>query len=360
MRGQVNKLDFNGQNIYVGIDVHLKSWSVTVLSESSVLKKFRQDPRPEALHKFLVTNYPGASYYSVYEAGFSGFWTHNRLSELGINNIVVNPADVPTMLKEKLRKTDAVDCGKLARGLRAGDLQGIYIPRAEILEIRSLIRLRNSIVKDTTREKNRIKSLLRFHGIEIPDQFTRHSIGNWSKRFLQWLGEVDMSTEYGRKTLDLHIEQFVRLRQMLLQETRVIRQLSRSEPFAEPLRLLMTVPGIGITTGITLPTEIDNASRFKSAEQLAAYIGLIPMCHSSGEKEGIGDITVRKHAILRCYLVEAAWIAIRKDPAMTMAYEEYKKRMNGNKAIVKIARKLVNRIFFVLKRKTEYVPGVVE
>ena len=360
MRGKVNKLDFNGQNIYVGIDVHLKSWSVTVLSESSVLKKFRQDPRPEALHKFLVTNYPGASYYSVYEAGFSGFWTHNRLSELGINNIVVNPADVPTMLKEKLRKTDAVDCGKLARGLRAGDLQGIYIPRAEILEIRSLIRLRNSIVKDTTREKNRIKSLLRFHGIEIPDQFTRHSIGNWSKRFLQWLGEVDMSTEYGRKTLDLHIEQFVRLRQMLLQETRVIRQLSRSEPFAEPLRLLMTVPGIGITTGITLLTEIDNASRFKSAEQLAAYIGLIPMCHSSGEKEGIGDITVRKHAILRCYLVEAAWIAIRKDPAMTMAYEEYKKRMNGNKAIVKIARKLVNRIFFVLKRKTEYVPGVVE
>ena len=147
---------------------------------------------------------------------------------------------------------------------------------------------------------------------------------------------------------------------MLLQETRVIRQLSRSEPFAEPLRLLMTVPGIGITTGITLLTEIDNASRFKSAEQLAAYIGLIPMCHSSGEKEGIGDITVRKHAILRCYLVEAAWIAIRKDPAMTMAYEEYKKRMNGNKAIVKIARKLVNRIFFVLKRKTEYVPGVVE
>ena len=360
MRGQVNKLNFKGQNIYVGIDVHLKSWSITVLSESSVLKKFRQDPRPEALHKFLVTNYPGATYHSVYEAGFSGFWTHNRLSELGINNIVVNPADVPTMLKEKLRKTDAVDCNKLARGLRAGDLQGIYIPRAEILEIRSLIRLRNSIVKDTTREKNRIKSLLRFHGIEIPEQFTRHSIGNWSKRFLQWLGQVEMSTKYGRKTLDLHIEQFVRLRQMLLQETRAIRQISRSEPFAEPLRLLMTVPGIGITTGITLLTEIDDISRFKSADQLAAYVGLIPMCHSSGEKEGIGDITVRKHAILRCYLVEAAWIAIRKDPAMTVSYEEYKKRMNGNKAIVKIARKLVNRIFFVLKRNQEYVPGVVQ
>ena len=53
---QRNKLDFKGQNIYVGIDVHLKSWSVTVLSEHSVLKKFRQDPDADVLHKFLVTN----------------------------------------------------------------------------------------------------------------------------------------------------------------------------------------------------------------------------------------------------------------------------------------------------------------
>ena len=356
---QSKELDFKGQNIYAGIDVHLKSWSVTVLSESSVLKKFRQDPQPEALHKFLVTNYPGATYHSVYEAGFSGLWTHNRLSELGINNIVVNPADVPTMSREKLRKTDAVDCGKLARGLRARDLRGIYIPRAEILEIRSLIRLRNSIVKDTTREKNRIKSLLRFHGIEIPEEFTRHSMGNWSKRFLQWLGEVDMSTEYGRKTLDLHIEHFVRLREMMLQETKAIRELSHKEPFAEPLRLLMTVPGIGITTGITLLMEIDDVSRFKNADQLASYIGLVPMFHSSGEKDGVGDITIRKHAMLRCYLIEAAWKAVSKDPAMTMAYEKYRKRMNGNKAIVKIARRLVNRVFFVLKRKQEYVACVV-
>jgi transposase len=124
----------------------------------------------------LATHYPGASYHSVYEAGFCGFWIHAKLVRLGINNIVVNPADVPTMLKEKLRKTDAVDCNKLARGLRSGDLKGVYVPDAETLEIRSLIRLRNSIVKDSTREKNRIKSLLRFHGIDIPSEFTRHSI----------------------------------------------------------------------------------------------------------------------------------------------------------------------------------------
>ena len=356
---QINKLDFSGQNIYVGIDVHLRSWSVMVLSEHSVLKKFSQTPDPEALYRFLTSNYPRANYHSVYEAGFSGFWIHERLVCQGINNIVVNPADVPTMLKEKLRKTDAVDCGKLARELRSGTLRGIYVPSKEALEIRSLIRLRNTIVKDTTREKNRIKSLLRFHGVEIPEQFTRHSIGNWSKCFLQWLREVELSTEYGRKTLDLHIEQFERLHGMMLQQTRTIRALSRSEPFEEPLRLLMTVPGIGVTTGMSFLTEIDHVSRFANADQLASYVGLVPMCHSSGEKEGVGDITIRKHTMLRCHIVEAAWIAIRKDPAMTMAYEQYRKRMNAQKAIIKIARKLINRIFFVLKRKQEYVPCIV-
>ena len=358
--GQRNKLDFTGQNIYVGIDVHLKSWSVAVLSEHTVLKKFRQNPDAAALHRFLSASYPSAIYHSVYEAGFCGFWIHEKLVGLGIHNIVVNPADVPTMSKEKLRKTDAVDCGKLARELRSGTLNGIYVPRVETLEIRSLIRLRNSIVKDSTREKNRIKSLLHFHGIEIPEEFTRYSIGNWSKRFLGWLRALELSTQYGKKALELHIEQFVRLRGMLLQETRAIRNLSRTGSFVEPLKLITSVPGIGITTGISLLTEIDDIDRFNGSEQLAAYIGLIPMCHSSGEKEGVGDITIRKHAMLRCHLIEAAWIAIRKDPAMTMAYEEYRKRMNAQKAIVKIARKLVNRIYFVLKRKQEYVPSIVK
>ena len=123
MRGQRNEISFRGQKIYVGIDVHLKSWSVTVLSETSVLKKFCQNPDSEALHGFLTRSYPGIEYRSVYEAGFCGFWIHERLTALGIDNILVNPADVPTKSSEKLRKTATVDSGKLARGLRANELK---------------------------------------------------------------------------------------------------------------------------------------------------------------------------------------------------------------------------------------------
>lgn len=197
----------------------------------SNLKRFSQSPVPDVLRKYLVSNYSGANYFSVYEAGFCGIWIHEKLMDLGITNIVVNPADVPTMSKEKLRKTDAVDCNKLARELRSCSLEGIYVPGADVLEIRSLIRMRNLIVKDSIRAKNRIKSLLRFHGVEIPEEFTRCSIGCWSKRFLTWLHSLELSTEYGKKTLELHLEQFVCLRKMLLQEARAIREISRKSTF---------------------------------------------------------------------------------------------------------------------------------
>ena len=121
----------------------------------------------------------------------------------------------------------------------------------------------------------------------------------------------------------------------------------------------MTVPGIGFLSGMTLLSEIDDISRFKGADRLAAYVGMIPMCHSSGEHEGVGDITVRDNSKLGCVLVESAWIAARKDPALTLSYEEYCKRMKPSKAIIKIARKLVNRIYFVMKRNQPYVNSVV-
>ncbi|MDR2894506.1 MAG: transposase [Alistipes sp.] len=120
----------------------------------------------------------------------------------------------------------------------------------------------------------------------------------------------------------------------------------------------MTVPGVGQATGMVFLSEICDISRFANAKQLAAYIGMIPMCHASGEKEGTGDITVRGHASMRWNLIEAAWVAIRQDPAMNLFYTANCKRMVPGKAIVKVARKLVNRIYFVLKYRTEHVNGV--
>jgi len=56
------------------------------------------------LSKYFKKNYPNGKYYSVYEAGFSGYWMDRELRENGIENIIVNPADIPTTNREKEKK----------------------------------------------------------------------------------------------------------------------------------------------------------------------------------------------------------------------------------------------------------------
>jgi transposase len=111
---------------------------------------------------------------------------------------------------------------------------------------------------------------------------------------------------------------------------------------------------------MTLLTELFDIARFPSLDEMSCYVGLIPDTQSSGEKEHVGEITQRRHRPLRSLLIEASWVAIRKDSAMLMAFTQYCKRMRKNMAIVKIARKLLNRIRYVLKNQTEYVPEVIQ
>ncbi|MCF6268521.1 MAG: transposase, partial [Melioribacteraceae bacterium] len=164
-----NKLNFSGQKIYVGIDVHKKSWDIAIVINGMKVKKLSMNPTPEELYKYLTKHYPKGEYYSVYEAGFSGFWADRELRTLGIKNIIVNPADVPTKSRERRRKTDRIDSGKLARELSVGHLDGIYIPKEKAESLRVLVRLRRQLVTDQTRQKNRIKSLLLFLGETVSE-----------------------------------------------------------------------------------------------------------------------------------------------------------------------------------------------
>ncbi len=75
---KISKLDFKGQQIYVGMDIHKKSWSISILTDDLEHKTFTQPPHVEALVKYLKRNFPGGTYNSVYEAGYCGFWIHDR------------------------------------------------------------------------------------------------------------------------------------------------------------------------------------------------------------------------------------------------------------------------------------------
>lgn len=359
MQKQSNKIDFKGRHIYVGIDVHLKSWKVTVMTERLTVKTFSQDPSPEILHQFLVRNFPNANYHSAYEAGFCGYWIHNRLVALGIDSIVVNPADIPTTDKERVNKTDQRDSKKIAQSLRSGHLKGIYVPSSKTLEDRNLIRARSLLVKDLSRNKNRIKTFLHFRGIEIPEQFKSKST-HWSKRFMTWLKSIDLSEDSASESLNLLISTSEDLRATILQANRKIRSMSESETYVTKAKLLRTIPGIGLLTAMILLTEIETITRFSNFDKPCSFIGLIPSTNSSGEKDITGKLTRRGNNFIRSTIVECAWIAARRDLSLNKSFHEYCKRMDANKAIIRIARKLLNRVRFVLVNNKPYECSVVQ
>jgi transposase len=352
-----NRLDFTGQPIFIGLDVHKKSWSVSIHSAVCEHKTFTQPPEVDILVNYLRRNFPGATYRSVYEAGYSGFWVHDQLVEKGVACTVANPADVPTKDKERRTKRDRIDCRKLARSLRAGEIEGIYVPCRKNLEDRSLVRTRQSMVRKQTRCKNQIKGILFFYGIPLPEDWAER---RWSGPFVRWLETLPMERASGEVALRMHLDELKHLRQILARLDREIRLLAQTGEYGVQVRLLKTIPGISTLTAMILLTELQKISRFRSLDELASYVGLIPDTRSSGETEHTGELTKRRHAQLRASLVEAAWTAVRKDPALLMAFQESCQRMRKTRAIVKIARKLLNRVRYVLKNQTPYRMGVVQ
>jgi transposase len=326
------------------------------LTENLEHKVMTIDPNPDILVGYLKKNFPNANYFSAYEAGFSGFGAHEKLSAYGINSIVVHPADVPTTNKEKTIKNDNVDRRKIARSLRNKELNAIYVPDFFYQEARSLVRCRYQFSKDQTRTMNRIKSQLSFYGINIPKELEN---SHWSRKFIEWLKDYQLRTENGTLCLQNHVERLIAIRADMVKVTKQIRELAKSKEFKENIELLLSVSGIGLITAIVFMSEIIDINRFKNLDELASFIGIAPGEHSSSDNKKVLGITKRGNRYLRYLLVEAAWVAIRKDPSLMMYYNEITKKCNKAKAIIKVTKKLLNRIRYVLKNRKQYVIGVV-
>lgn len=346
-----NSLDFSGQSIYVGMDVHKKTWKLCIRTEELELKCMTTEPNPEILVRHLKKNYPGASYRCAYEAGYCGFWIQQTLESMGIDCVVVNPGDVPTTNKEKTYKTDPRDCRKIARGLVNDGLNAIYVHSREELESRNLVRMRQLIVKKITRVKNQIKSLLAFYGISVNGPDCKSS---WTKKHKTYLKTIRLETERGNYSLNVLIDELSYQEESLSKLEKEIKKLSCDSRYFADAELLVSIPGISRNTAMSWLTELGDIKRFKSLDQLCSFVGLAPSSNSSGESEITGKISKCGNSFLRRILIESSWIAVKKDPAMLAAYNKFCRRMNGNKAIVKIARKLLNRIRSVLLNKQPY------
>ncbi len=178
-----------------------------------------------------------------------------------------------------------------------------------------------------------------------------HETAHWSNRFVQWLKTVEFSSPPATEYLRLCLTELEEHRQRLVEILRLLRTYCRQKEHKDQSRYLMSVPGIGFVLAVTLYTELMTMDRFATLDQLAAYVGLVPSITSSDEHEVTHGLTCRHNAYL---LVEAAWVAIRKDPRLLQTFSQLTKRMNKQKAMIRIAKKLLNRIRYVWKHQTEY------
>ena len=276
------------------------------------------------------------------------------MTEQGIENIVVHAADIPTTGKEKALKTDAVDSEKIAWALKRGELTGIYIKDKRYMDDTNLMRLRQRFIMDLSRQKNRTKHLLYTQGVTYPERFRKNS-AHWSRNFMKWLREeVELLSEQ-KMSLILLCEQVENTRKAILKVTREIRRLSTTDRYKENYNLLITVPGLGLITSMSVLTELDNnIMRFPNERSFVAILGLIPTCHDSGDRKVSGEKINRGNKHLGPLIVESCWIAIQRDIELSAYYSKCCQSMKPHKAIIKVARKLACRAYAVLKTKVRY------
>jgi transposase len=350
-------IDFSGKTIYVGVDTHKKDWQVAKIYDGICLGNHRMAASSTVLIKHLVDRYPGAHFDCVYESGAWGFRLRRELNGAGMDCIVVHAADVSSSDKEKKRKTDNVDALKLARTHSKHELNGIHVPEEILQKQRSLVRYRIQLVGDITRSKNRLKSLLKYQGIDIPQQFDKK--GNWSRNFMNWIVQQANKDALLKDSLLLMLEQISLLRQLLLKTEKALREMMKTPKYQQEYQLLLSNPGIGSVVATQWLLEIGDVRRFGSFDQLNSFIGFCPDTDSSGDTQRDRGITSRGHKRLRSVLIEASWQALRTDPALMESYRQLLKRMDGKHAIIRIAHKLVRRIRTVLLTGVPYQKGIV-
>jgi transposase len=340
------------------MDVHKKSWTIAICTVHREYRPFNISP-PEVvvLVDYLQTNFPQADYTCAYEAGFSGFGLCESLKEHGINCLVVNAADIPTADRDAEFKTDPRDAAKIARCLRSGELHSIHIPTKTLQGDRGLARLHDQFKRDVIRQKCRIKMNLYYFGLKIPAQYDDQ--GRWSRPFISWLYNVEMPSPNATVLLKNQMGQFIYVLGMKRNTEAWLRALSKTPAYQKQTDLLLSVPGIGRLTAIKFLLQLGQIQRFRNLNALCNYIGLVPGSKNSGERVRQNRLTRRGHTQLRSMLVEAAWVAIGVDPALSQGYQQLKKRMIAQKAIIRIARKLLSRIRYVLLHEMEYEKGII-
>lgn len=303
--------------LYAGLDYHLRTSCLCILDEDGKVVKQqtvrgRADDVVAELARLRETpGLDGQPLEVVFEAGGGYGPLYEKLSRVARRVVMAHPAGLSLIWRSK-RKNDRVDASKLAKLLYLDAVPQAHVPSAATRQWRRLIELRRSLVRRRAALKNQVHALLRGNGIASPAAGAL-----FSGKGVAWLMEqpLDEASALERAVLT---EQMRGVKEQLRAVEKALGKTGAAEP---RVTLLMTIPGVGRRTAEAFVAYVERIGRFGRSGKVGSYFGLVPCEDSSAGRERLGHITKQGPPAMRQLLVEAAWMGVRKSPAMRKRFE---------------------------------------
>lgn len=332
------------KDVFIGIDVHKRTYSLTAVIENNIVKKASMPADPQILLSFILNHFPANRIYTVYEAGFSGFGLHRFLLENNINSIVVHAASIEVEARNKV-KNDKRDSMKMAFQLYFKRLHCIHVPSPQREYWRSITRLRLQFVKKRTRCANQLKSHLYYYSL-LPHSHKGKTTRKWILTLLK-LTKLNEDVFYCIKS---YVNCWIYYDNKIKEINKMLKIQSKQDHMIGDI--YRTYHGMGLISSRTLVNELGDLSQFHSEDALYSYTGLTPCEYSSGDKRRLGHISRQGNTVVRQLLIEVAWMAIKRDEGLAVVFERLAKNTGSRKkAIVGVARRMIGHIRAEIKNK---------
>ena len=327
--------------LIIGCDLHTRTQQVAMLDTETgqVVERRLEHESGEA--KSFYEGLKEAALVGIESTGYA-LWFAEMLAELGHELVVGDAAKIRAMDARK-QKHDRRDAEHLLNLLVRGDFPRLWLPSPEERDVRVLLEHRHQLVELRTRAKNGLQALAPSYGL-------RRRARLWSARGQQELEKLPLREGLARRREDL-----LRLRAQLDTWIHELdERLKWEAEEREAARRLMTHPGVGPLTALGTVLVLGPVERFPDGKHVTSYVGLIPQEESSGGHQRFGRLAKQGNHLLRFLLVEAAQTASRCDPGLRRTYRRLAFRKGAASAKVAVARKLVIRLYIMLRDQIDY------
>ena len=327
---------------YLGVDLHRRRSYVVLMDAGGIVIDQRRLPN-DAMPNY-VAQLPEST-FAVLEATGNCSYMYDVLKECTDKVVMAHPKRVKAIAAARI-KTDKIDATILAHLARADLLPTAYAPPVEIRELRDLVRHRSKLVRERTRHKNRIHTILSRYNLHSPctDLF-----GKQGRAFLDKVSN-DLST-----THQLMLNNYLSLIDALDEHIKSVNKIIRTGAEDDSrIKLLTSMSGIGIYSDVVITAEIGDVSCFVGPKQLCSFAGLVPSTRSSDAHVRHGRITKEGSPWLRWIMVSAAQRAPGASPRLARFHKRILQQHGKKTARVALARQMLSIIYYMLLRNTPY------